>query len=93
MNDLFTFEEKQEILSKLGYTVKEVEEEAKYAAYHNDIEYVKYKIVGVFNGKEPFCKPSIGYGEIAKQEWVEQAFASELNAKLKKFIQTSIIWN
>lgn len=72
MNIEFTQKEKIEIIKAAGYTVKEVEVGCSQPSYHNDMNYWKETVYGVFENEKTFQKP-IGYGGVGEL-WVNRAF-------------------
>ena len=88
MIDLFTYQEKKDILKKVGYEIKRGVVECCQPEYHNDMEYWEEEIDTVYKNGKPFMKPS-GYG--SKSEWVSNVFQHEFILRMKKHLTDVLI--
>jgi len=78
-----SFEEKVAYLRKKGFTIGKRTETMTWSVYHNDTESEDVEIWYVQKNGQDFHKPWSNFGT---QEWVDNAFESEIESNLKKFL-------
>lgn len=88
-NEFFDNDFKIEFLRKMGFEVEEVEFECSQPAYHNDVDYWKVSVWGVFKDGEEYKKPT-HYGSPGKYGWVDAVFSKTFREHIQKQILKSL---